>query len=427
MSERDRVEIGYDLFAPFTAAFARHPFPCWERLAVEFPVAWHRDMKRWVVSSYECVSEILRSPYVSRCRADGGHPRRSRPEPEKTEIDRLADHALLFVPASAHRRLRRLSSPAFAKMVVESIESRVRECVRDVFDEVGAPAEFDFQNAIAARIPLLAIARTLGLPVDDDEALDRLRIGLEVVTNALVPMDRRKQTIPGVESGLRSLLESVRSRRTMAPRDDLLGLLLTRSDADDELSDWDVVALIASLIGGESAIDLHSFMVVTLLDHPDQYAALRGNPDLFEDALLEVIRYGGFLRLGVTRTAVADFSLGGQQISRGDDIVVSLGAASNDPRHWPNPRVFDISRSQRGNLAFGAGPHFCLGLNVAKAQTRLVIEEFSRRFPAADVVGPLRYRADHATARRMEALVIRTNLPVAVPPGSAHGDEVRVT
>ena len=147
-----------------------------------------------------------------------------------------------------------------------------------------------------------------------------------------------------------------------------------------------------------------------LLSHPDQLELLKQRPELMESALHEILRHGSQGVFGIYRFAMEDVELGGQQIKKGDACVVNLSVAKNDPRKYDEPRRFDITRSLEGNLMFGNGPHFCIGTFLVRAQAKIAIGELMKRFPKAELTGEIDYDFSNALSRRINKLIVKTNV-----------------
>jgi cytochrome P450 len=129
-----------------------------------------------------------------------------------------------------------------------------------------------------------------------------------------------------------------------------------------------------------------------------------------EGAILEILRWSGHGKFGaIPRYPLEDIEVGGQLLEKGSFIMTLFSTAWLDPARWPEPRRFDITRNQAGNIIFGAGPHLCIGLNLVKVQGKLMIEEFDRRFgDTAQLTGEIEYDPMHFNARRMTKLMVRT-------------------
>jgi cytochrome P450 len=202
-------------------------------------------------------------------------------------------------------------------------------------------------------------------------------------------------------------------RRAMAnPGDDFLGTLIKTDDNGDKLDDWDILSLITALItaGSDTAIDLYTYAIKELLLHPEQFQLLLQKPELMESALHEILRHGSMGIFGIFRYALEDMQYAGQFIRKGQAINVNLSAAWNDPKKWPNPEKFDITRPLDGNIIFGSGPHFCIGTFLVRVQAKIAITEFAKRFPKAELSGEIDYDFSNALSRRINKLIVKTNL-----------------
>jgi len=132
-----------------------------------------------------------------------------------------------------------------------------------------------------------------------------------------------------------------------------------------------------------------------------------------ENAIIELLRYGSFGKMPFFRFATEDIEFGGQLIKKGQGIGVNIQAAWHDPAKWDQPNTLDLTRRLDGNIVFGAGAHFCIGTYLVRVQGRLMLTEFMRRFPDAELVngdGALDYEWNHHNARRINRLMVKTNL-----------------
>ncbi len=411
-----RAEIDFSIYNPYSPEFIRNPMPVWHRLLNEFPVAYHKDMRTWVVCPHDICHEVLKSPRFSLRFEDWEFGPPPKPESEKTDYDKSREYGLGYVDAAGHMRLRRLTMPAFSKRVMTSIENKIRDLIVDCFDQIGSPDEFDVYEKIGCKIPVPSISRMVGVPKDAEDLFEHgLTYNLVRGNNPLFSKEdrdaARKATLPGFAYLKRMVAER---RELKDPGDDFLGTLVATVDENgDRLNDWDIVALITALItaGADTVLDLHTCAIHELLGHQDQWELLKHNPDLMEGAILEILRHGAPGKTGpIPRYALEDIEIGGQVIRKGQAVMVAMSAAWHDPAKWPDPERFDITRPREGNLIFGAGPHFCIGLNLVKVQGKLMLQEFMRRFPDATLVDEIDYDYKHFNARRMTKLRVKTNL-----------------
>lgn len=410
-----RRVIGFETYNPFSPDFIHDPRPTWNRLLKEAPVFWHREMELWLVCPHDLAFETLRNPSLSLLIKDWEKAPPPVPESEKTDFHRAADHSLLAVSTAQHVRQRRLTQPAFSRQVMDQIEVKIRDLVSEVFDSIADRDEVDVVTDIAERIPMMSIARMVGVP-RSAESLFNEGLGYNLVrsTDPLRTEEMREEARRGTLPGYAFLREHIAKRRAAKDvGDDFLGMLIKAEIEGDTLNDWEITALITALItaGADTVLDLYMGAAKTLLEHPEQYKLLRERPELMENAVLEILRYYIPGKVGpIPRFALQDTKIGDQTVRKGELIMVALSAAWSDPKKWGNPEVFDITRNQDGNLIFGAGPHFCIGLNLVKVQGKLFIEEFARRFPNAELTGEMAYDYSHFNARRLSKLKIRTNV-----------------
>ena len=139
-------------------------------------------------------------------------------------------------------------------------------------------------------------------------------------------------------------------------------------------------------------------------------------PELMENAIIELLRYGSFGKMPFFRFATEDIEFAGQRIKKGQAIGVNIQAAWHDPAKWENPLKLDITRRLDGNIVFGAGAHFCIGTYLVRVQGSLMLQEFIKRYPdatLADGDGRIDYEWTHHNARRINRLIVKTNRQAA--------------
>lgn len=409
-----RAEIDFSVYNPFDTDFVRDPFPVFERMLAEYPVAYHTGLKAWLVAPHDLAAQVTRSPEFSTNFTDWNDAPPRKPESEWNLYDRVRASTLAVVSRSEHLRLRKLTAPAFSRRVMDKIEDKIRDVISGVFDEISDQRSFNAASEIAVRVPMRAIAAMVGVPSEASELFEH-GLGWNTVraSNPLYAAADREKYVQGTLPGLRYLLDMVSSRRASDDYgDDFIGTLLSTSDEGDELSDMEILALISALVtaGADTAVDLHTLALYALLTHPEQRALLRSRPELHESAVLEILRWGAPGKFGaIPRYPLSDVTVGGQVLEKGSFVMPLFQTAWNDPAKWDSPRTFDITRDHSGNIIFGAGPHLCIGLNLVKVQGRLMIEEFERRFGAsASLDGEPEYDAAHFNARRITRLMVRT-------------------
>ncbi len=411
----EQRQIDSELYNPFSPAFIHDPWPVWNKMLADYPISFHRDLGVHVVVTHDLCFETLKHPQLTLSFRASENAPPPKADSEKNDFDRMNDHSLIFVGPAEHVRLRKLTVPAFAKQVMDQIEAKIKDLITGVFDEIGSAEEFDAAKQVAGKIPVRAISRMAGVPRDAEDLFEHgLAHNLVYTGNPLITEEQRQDAIQATLPGFALLKDLIAERRGRAnPGDDFLGTLVGTIDENgDRLSDWDIISLISALVvaGADTVTDLHTYGILEMLSNKDQWQMLRRDPELMENAILEILRHGAPGKTGVYRFALKDLEFDGHHVRKGQAVMVCLTPGWNDPKKWPDPRRFDLHRPQEGNLIFGAGPHFCIGLNLVKVQGKLMIQELSKRFPNAELVGDIEYDYSHHNARRMTKMLVKTNL-----------------
>lgn len=409
------IEIDSTVFNPFSPDFVQQPHETWQRLLQDYPIAWHKELQMWVVNSHEFCGAMLKDNRFTPNFRMWEHAPPEKPEAEKNDFDKAFDHSLFTVSQKQHLKLRKLTMPAFSKPVMGKIYGKIEDLVTECFDDIGDAEEFDVYDAIANKLPVRAIARMVGVPTDREAFFHDFAVNLIQATRPNLSPAKREEAIEGTLPGFALFKELINERRAREhPGDDFLGSLVGASEDGDSLDDYDILAVIFALIaaGSDTATDLHTFAIKGLLENPDQMAKLRDKPELMENAIIELLRHGSMGKLPFFRFASEDIEFGGQRIGKGKCILVNLTAAWNDPEKYPEPHKLDIERNLDGSLVFGAGAHFCIGTYLVRVQGGLMISEFLKRFPDAELAngdGDIDYDYSHHNARRINRLRVKTN------------------
>jgi len=414
-----RIEIDGTIFNPYSKDFIRSPWATWERLVKEYPVAWHKELQMWVVNSHDALNDMLKDNRFSTNYKHWEHAPAPKPLAEQNHFERAIDAGLFAVEPKEHLRLRKLTMPAFSKPVMGKIDAKIRDLIVQCFDEIGTPDQFDAFTMIAEKLPVRSIARMVGVPTNMESFFHDFAVNVVTATRINLPPKRREQAMQDTLPGFQYFLDLIKERRALPhPGDDFIGSLVSASDNGDSLNDYQIVSVIQAVIvaGSDTATDLHTYAIQGLLSNPDQYQLLRERPELMENAIIELLRYGAFGKTPQFRFVSEDLEWRGQHFKKGQSVLINLTAAWVDPAKWENPRKLDITRRLDGNLVFGAGAHFCIGTYLVRVQGGLMIQELMKRFPNAELVngdGDVEYDYAHHNARRINRLLVKTNVEAA--------------
>ena len=259
-------------------------------------------------------------------------------------------------------------------------------------------------NDVASELPLLVIAELVGCPVEDRSKLfnwSNQMIGFE---------DPDFANEVGAADAMAEMFEyagHLAQLRRNDPREDLTSVLLS-AEVDGERLDelaFNMFFMLLILAGNETTRNAISGGMLALSEHPDQRSKLAQDLSLLPRATEEILRYVSPV-ISMRRTATRDVELGGQKIAENEKVVMFYPSANRDPEVFDRPDRFDINRDPNVHLAFGWGPHFCLGANLARAEIRIVFSELLTRLPDIEVCGPVR-RLRSSTVNSIKSMPVR--------------------
>lgn len=356
--------------------FKADPYPFYARLREEAPVFRTRLafwLSAWLVTRYEDVAFVLRDERFSK---DFSARIRWVTPPHLRTLNRN----LLNADPPDHMRLRTLVSKAFTPRTVEGLRDRTQRLCGELLDAAAARGGLELVRAFALRLPLTIIADLLGLPRED-----RLRFfGWAQRTaagssGALLDLLRAQPALWRTVGYFRGLI----ALRRAEPQDDIVTALLRAEEAGDKLHEDEVIGMVALLLlaGFETTMSLISSGALALLQHPRERERLVDDPSVAETALEELLRYTSPADFATFRIAREDVEIAGVRVPRGGVVLAVIGSANRDERQFPRADVLDLGRAPNRHLAFGSGPHFCLGAALARLEGGLALGTLFRRFP----------------------------------------------
>lgn len=379
-------------FDPLDPRTLQNPAPHLARLRAEGPVHFVPSLDAWFVVRHELVIEALRRPEVFSSQ----FPKSVLPlseEDQRRLAEAMADglprpRTMITADGGVHTRYRRLVSKAFSPRSIAALEPTVRAITTRLIDTWIDRDRIEVVEDFAVPLPVEVIARALNVP-DDRLADFRRWSDATVLTFGATPtVDERVAAIRTVQELQRFFMAAIEERRAR-PRDDLLtGLLDARIDADDEEVDDkrpldvpEMVSLVQELLvgGNETTTKLLAEMFRLLAGRPDRWAEVRANPELIPALVEESLRLASPAQ-AMWRLTTEDTELGGVAIPAGSRVVLSYASANRDEELFADPDRFDPRRESLGDhLAFGRGPHFCIGAGLARLEARVAFEELARR------------------------------------------------
>jgi cytochrome P450 len=380
------------------------PYAIYERLRAAGSLTPTR-LGNWASTSHRVCSTVLRD------RRFGVRPLHS-PRPEPGEPVNLS-----FVEMNPpdHTRLRRLASPAFGPKAVAGYRDRIEATIDDLLDQAEAAGRFDLVSAFAAPLPIAVITDLLGIPDVDAQAFARYGALIGGALDGIRSL-RHAGRVQAADVQLRRLFERLFELRRREPTGDIVSQIVA---ADDQIEPAEMLPLCVLLLiaGFETTVNLIGNGVLALLEHPEQWEALRADPHTMAPRVVEeVLRYDPPVqRTG--RFALEPLELDGRSVHRDQYVVTLLGGANRDPEAYDRPNVFDIHREEGpDHLAFSSGIHYCLGQPLARLEATLAFAMLAERLPGLRRAGPV---------RRRNATTIRGPLRLPVTVGRVGPDRGR--
>jgi cytochrome P450 len=291
-------------------------------------------------------------------------------------VGAVMGHTILEMDEPEHHTYRGLVQQAFSRKAMETWE---RDVVAGVVDEhIDAFVDrgrADLVRELTFPFPVTVIARMLGLPREDLPVFHRRAV--EVIG---VGFDFERAQRAAAE--LYDYFQGIIAERRTQPADDVISVLAHAELDGQRLTDAEIIAFLRLLLpaGAETTYRSSSNLLFGLLTHTDQLDALRAERGLMAQAIEEGLRWEPPL-LTIMRTATRDTVVEGMAIPTGSAVIVNIGSANHDEKYWTNPDEFDIFRPPRQHLAFAWGPHMCLGLHLARMETRVVLDRLLDRLP----------------------------------------------
>ncbi|MFI6957218.1 cytochrome P450 [Nocardia sp. NPDC050408] len=345
------------------------------------PMLFPDGHEGWLVTGYDAVRKLMADTRFSS-RQDIGivHvPYETPGMPAATEPSPQIPGLFIAMDPPDHTRLRRKLTGAFTVKRMKQLEEHIIEITERQLDEMARlTPPVDLVKAFALPVPSLVICELLGVPYADRETF-------QVNSAQFLVKDQTLEEKMAAFGAMNTYLAELVTRKRAEPGDDLLSDLARHDDLSIE--ELVGIAFLLLLAGHETTANMLALGTFALLEHPDQLAELRADPDLVPDAVEELMRYLSVADI-FYRYATDDIELGGETIGKGSTVVVSLLAANRDPQRFAEPDTLDVHRKARGLVSFGHGIHQCLGQQLARIEMRAGFAGLLRRFPTLALAIP---------------------------------------
>lgn len=352
---------------------------------------WPAGPGFWAITRYADVKSVLSTPTIYSSWLGATQIR----DPEGTDLDFIR-RMILNMDAPEHLRLRRLVARAFTRRRLEQSAEQIRSRARTLINTVSPAGHCDLPVEVTDDFPLANLADLIGVPAADRGLLlswtNRV-IGYQDDEHAQVVRDAGGRPInPRSPMMLRDMfdyaLQLAEQKRKHPGQDVMTDLVQAVVDGQHlDNAELQMFFFLLVIAGNDTVRSALPGSVMALCEHPDAYARLRADLSLLPTAIEEMLRWHPPV-LSFRRTAGEDTVLRGQPIRRGDKVVVYHASAHYDERVFADPFRFDITRRPNDHLAFGFGPHMCLGAHFARMQLRIFFTEFLQALPQVELAAP---------------------------------------
>jgi cytochrome P450 len=387
------------------------PYPYFEYMRRTDPV-WHgtfmdtgqmpeelRPEDEWVLFGYDGVFQAFRDDRIFTSAT------------YDKSIGLVMGHTILAMGGKEHHDHRSLVAKAFRATALERWEPSVIAPVCDrLIDEIKNDGHADLVKALTFEFPTRIISELLGLPADDLDMFRRLSLDLISIQTDIMAGLTAAAELHGY------FLEQVEQRRHK-PTDDIIGDLVAAEIDGEKLTDEAIIAFLRLLLpaGLETTYRSSGNLLYLLLTHPEQLALVAGDRSLIPAAIEEGLRFETPLTT-VMRTTTEEVEISGRTIPAGAQIDMCMGSANRDESRWPDANKFDIRRPRQAHIAFAGGIHMCLGMHLARMETRVMLNSL------LDGLNGLTFAPDDGTGEesRIVGLTFRSpnKLPVTFTPSA---------
>jgi cytochrome P450 len=385
-----------------------HPYPIYRQLREHGPLQLP-DSNLVVFSSFADCDEVLRHP--SSCSDRLKSTAAQQAIAAGQEARPFGTPGFLFLDPPDHTRLRKLVSKAFSPKVVRGLEPDIAALVDGLLDKVGAEGRLEIIADLAYPLPVAVICRLLGVPIEDEPKFSWASALLAQGLDPFIAFTGQPQGFEErLEAGLwlRGYLRDLLRLRRADPGEDLMSGLIAVEEAGDQLTEEEIVATCNLLLiaGHETTVNLIANGALALLHHPEHWVALGQDSSRASAIIEETLRYDPPVQL-VSRVAGEDMNIGeqGVRVPKGDTMLLLLAAAHRDPAVIERPDEFNPTRDSVRHLAFGLGPHFCLGAPLARLEATVALSALTTRFPNARLAKEPAYKPN-VTLRGVADLVV---------------------
>lgn len=380
---------------------AGQPWADYARMRAEAPVMWHPEPRNgpgfWALTGFDHVKRVNGDPATFSSETGGILMALGPEETRHPTLFSASVNSMINLDALPHRQLRREHMPYFTAGYVRDLRGRVSAEVTRLLDAMAPLGKCDMVEKFSQRLPIFTLCEMLGVPVADRERfmgwIHFLEMAQQVAMEQIGQLDGLSEPSPQILAFIQLFNQNVAemfeygrdmlAKRRADPQPDLMSAIAHAEIDGEKLPGeyLDGAWLLIVFAGNDTTRNSISGAMRLFTDNPAEKARLQADPSLLTNAVHEITRMVSPV-IYMRRTATADVEVDGQRIAAGEKVVMYYGAANRDPAMFPDPDRFDIGRANaEKNIAFGHGPHICIGRLTAQLQLEEAYRQLFARFP----------------------------------------------
>ncbi len=393
-----------------TAEQIINPYKSWGILRSRGKVLRSYRGRGWFVLGFDETQALLKDTrFSSDLRKNSFFTKMIKVAADGRPVTFIDNPTLVNLDQPDHTRLRKLAQQGFLHKYIQSLEPKIESIVEKCLDDYDSgTGRYDIVEQLAKPLPAIVIAQLLGLPEEDLERFQDMSarlLGISAIGN-----NEKMDAGIYANSQLTEYFKIVIAQKRLAPGEDLISRFIEAEEEGDHLTADEMISMCVLLLlaGHETTTRTISNGMYTLLRHPEQLEMLKQNPELTPNAVEEILRFEPPIQT-VPRFAVNDIDFYGKRIMKNQKIEAVIASANRDSAANPNPDQFDVTRKNVRHISFGHGIHLCLGLSLARLETKIAINALLKRFPNMEMAEQNIEWSRSPIIRSIDNLTIVTN------------------